>query len=188
MLDKTLLLCLGSLALAASVCFANLSSATASPLSMPAAGRAFLAQADLVGVTPSVRLGELSAVSSALLAGPLAPLTEAALAELRDTERRPSEPYGDIDPALLQFQLESPARLPPGLLLANPRRARKGAGWCWAFWSDCRVLPCCPGRRTHQPAFCPGRPGPGANRSPTCRGSSFRPRPHPNGRVRSVTF
>ena len=78
--------------------------------------------------TSLVRLGELSTTSSALVAGPLAPLSEATLAELRDPERRPSEPYGDIDSAPLQFQPESPVRLPPGLLLANLRRARKGAG------------------------------------------------------------
>ena len=75
-----------------------------------------------------VRLDELSAASSALVASPFAPLSEATLAELCDPERRPSEPYGDIGSALLHFQPESPERLPPGLLLANLRRARKGAG------------------------------------------------------------
>ena len=98
-------------AVRASACSANLSGATASPRSMPAVA------------TSLVRLGELSAASSAL-----APLSQATLAELRDPERRPSEPYGDIDSALLQFQPESPVRLPPGLLLASLRRARRGAG------------------------------------------------------------
>ena len=138
--------CLGSLALAAphvalppSVCFANLSGATASPLSMLAAGHTFLPkptarvmasapEAAPAAVTPSAlpsadrRAGPLSAWGSCRR--PPAPL------------RQPLPSFATLSAAvralrghaLLQFQPESPACLPPGLLLANLRRARKGTG------------------------------------------------------------
>ena len=74
-----------------------------------------------------VSQGELSAASSALVAGPLAPLSEHTLAELRDPARRPAQPYEPLDPALLEFQPEAPVALSAHTLLANLRRARKGA-------------------------------------------------------------
>ena len=74
-----------------------------------------------------VHQGELSAARQALTAGPLAPRTEATLQELRDPARRPAQPYQPIPEHVLQFQPASPTNLPAATLLANVRRARKGA-------------------------------------------------------------
>ena len=57
----------------------------------------------------------------------MAPHTEATLQELRDPARRPAQPYQPIPEHVLQFQPASPTNLPAATLLANVRRARKGA-------------------------------------------------------------
>ena len=49
------------------------------------------------------------------------------LAELRGPARRPTQPYQELDPAVLEFQPDEPAHLLPEVVLANLRRARKGA-------------------------------------------------------------
>ncbi|CAE7567374.1 unnamed protein product, partial [Symbiodinium microadriaticum] len=55
-----------------------------------------------------VHLGELSAAGHALTAEPLAPATDATLAELRDPVRRPPEPYGPLPPEVANYQPEEP--------------------------------------------------------------------------------
>ena len=60
-----------------------------------------------------VSQGELSAASSALVAGPLAPMSEHTLAELRDRARRPAQTYEPLDPALLDSSLRPLSRSPP---------------------------------------------------------------------------
>eukprot|EP00435_Cladocopium_sp_Y103_P075990 s57_g72.t1 len=74
-----------------------------------------------------VHMGELSAARQALLSGPLAPGTDATLAELRDPNRRPNEPYPAPSPANHNFQPDEPVQLPRAILVANLQRARKGA-------------------------------------------------------------
>ena len=72
------------------------------------------------------QLGELSAAAKALTALPLAPTTQETLQALRDPARRPPEPQVPIDPRLLSSRAP-PVELSPDRLIANVRRARKGA-------------------------------------------------------------
>ena len=74
-----------------------------------------------------VHLGDLSAARQALLSGPLAPGSDTTLAELRDPDRRPIEPYPATNPDKSNFQPDEPVQLPRALLVANLQRARKGA-------------------------------------------------------------
>ena len=57
-----------------------------------------------------VHLGELSAAARALVAEPLAPGTDATLAELRDPGRRPAEPYAPL--AMMRRMLGSTTSWP----------------------------------------------------------------------------
>ena len=68
-----------------------------------------------------VHLGELSAAGRALTAEPLAPATDATLAELRDPVRRPPEPYGPLPSEVASYQ---PGAMPV-LVACLPRRLRK---------------------------------------------------------------
>ena len=70
------------------------------------------------------RLGELSAARRALLSEPLALGDQATLQQLRDPDRRPSQPYAPLDPDLLSWP---PVALPAPALLTNLRRSRRGA-------------------------------------------------------------
>jgi hypothetical protein len=74
-----------------------------------------------------VRLGEVSAARQALLSEPLAPGTAETLAELRDPERRPQQPHGELEPELLRLQPQEPLQLDRALFLANLRGSRRGA-------------------------------------------------------------
>ena len=71
-------------------------------------------------------LGELSAAAKALTALPLAPTTRDTLNALRDPERRPPEPQVPVEPRL-RHSHAAPVELSPAKLIANARRARKGA-------------------------------------------------------------
>ena len=71
-------------------------------------------------------LGELSAAAKALTALPLAPTTRDTLNALRDPERRPPEPQVPVEPRL-RHSHAAPVELSPAKLVANARRARKGA-------------------------------------------------------------
>ena len=74
-----------------------------------------------------VHLGELSAAGRALVSEPLAPGSEATLAELRDPARRPSEPYGPIAGEVLEFQPPEPCPLPLAAFVEGLRGARRGS-------------------------------------------------------------
>ena len=124
------------------VCSANLIGTTASPHSMPAAGLTSLPRPTWLGrrlrpprlprplprrPAPTGGLsGRLPLSARASCRPPHLPRSRRPplLSFATLSAGRPSH----IDSALLQFQPESPVRLPPGLLLANLRRARKGAG------------------------------------------------------------
>ena len=71
--------------------------------------------------------GELSAARQALTAEPLAAPTEATLRELTDPSRRPAEPYRPLPQDLLDAAPNAPIALNRPALLANLRRARRGA-------------------------------------------------------------
>ena len=73
-----------------------------------------------------VHLGELSAAGHALTAEPLAPATDATLAELRDPVRRPPELYGPLPPEVANYQPEEPCPFALPAFLAG-RKARRGA-------------------------------------------------------------
>ena len=89
-----------------------------------------------------VHLGELSAAGRALVCGPVAPGSEATLAELRDPARRPSEPYGPIAGEVLEFQPPKPCLLPLAAFVAGLRGARRGsaAGPSGATRKHLRIL------------------------------------------------
>ena len=72
-----------------------------------------------------VHLGELSAAGRALVAEPLAPATDATLAELRDPQRRPPEPYDPMPSKIANFAPHEPC--PLSAFLACLRTARRGA-------------------------------------------------------------
>ena len=74
-----------------------------------------------------VHLGELSAAGHALTAEPLAPATDATLAELRDPMRRPPGPFTS---EVTSYQPEEPC---PFRL---PRRPAESKAWscCWPLW------------------------------------------------------
>ena len=74
-----------------------------------------------------VHLGELSAAGRALTAEPLAPATDATLAELRDPVRRPPEPYGPLPSEVASYQPQEPCPFPLPAFLAGLRKARRGA-------------------------------------------------------------
>ena len=77
--------------------------------------------------THLAHLGELSAARQALLADPLAPPTQGTFEALSNAERRPPEPYTPVDPDLAAWDPPVPVVLNRVALLANLRRARKGA-------------------------------------------------------------
>ena len=74
-----------------------------------------------------VHLGELSAAGRALTAEPLAPASDATLAELRDPMRRPPEPYSPLPSEVTNYQPEEPCPFPLPAFLAGLRKARRGA-------------------------------------------------------------
>ena len=74
-----------------------------------------------------VHLGELSAAGRALVAEPLAPATDATLAELRDPHRRPPEPYDPMPSEIANFAPHEPCPLSLPAFLACLRTARRGA-------------------------------------------------------------
>ena len=74
-----------------------------------------------------VHLGELSAAGRALVAEPLAPATDATLAELRDPQRRPPEPYDPMPSEIANFAPHEPCPQSLPAFLACLRTARRGA-------------------------------------------------------------
>ena len=102
------------------------------------------------------------------------PRSKNALAELRDPARRPAQPYEPLDPALLEFQPEVPVTLSAHTLLANLRRARKGAaagpsGDCAALMTKHLVL-----LSSEQPLNSHGRRFPPASPQPLALAASWR--------------
>ena len=77
--------------------------------------------------TRLAHLGELSAARQALTSEPLAPPTEATLQQLTDPSRRPAEPYRPLPQDILDAAPDVPLALDRTALLANLRRARRGA-------------------------------------------------------------
>ncbi|CAE7314420.1 unnamed protein product [Symbiodinium sp. CCMP2592] len=77
--------------------------------------------------TALVHIGELSAAGRALVAEPLAPGTEATLAELRDPSRRPPTPYAPLPQDIATYQAADPCPFPLPAFVACLRSARRGA-------------------------------------------------------------
>ena len=77
--------------------------------------------------TALVHIGELSAAGRALVAQPLAPGTDATLAELRDPHRRPPAEYAPLTPDVTGFQPAEPCPFPLPAFVACLRSARRGA-------------------------------------------------------------
>ena len=77
--------------------------------------------------TRLAHVGELSAARQALTSEPLAPPTEATLQQLTDPSRRPAEPYRPLPQDILDAAPAVPLALDRTALLANLRRARRGA-------------------------------------------------------------
>ena len=73
------------------------------------------------------QMGELSAASRALVAEPLAALTGATLAELRDPARRPPTRQVALSDDVVAFRPAAGLTLCPERLSSNLRRARRGA-------------------------------------------------------------
>ncbi|CAE7730172.1 unnamed protein product [Symbiodinium sp. CCMP2592] len=77
--------------------------------------------------TALVHIGELSAAGRALVAEPLAPGTDATLAELRDPSRRPPTPYAPLPQDIATYQADDPCPFPLPAFVACLRSARRGA-------------------------------------------------------------
>ncbi|CAE7683973.1 unnamed protein product [Symbiodinium sp. CCMP2592] len=77
--------------------------------------------------TALVHIGELSAAGRALVAEPLAPGTDATLAELRDPSRRPPTPYAPLPQDIATYQAADPCPFPLPAFVACLRSARRGA-------------------------------------------------------------